>query len=328
MRLSSPSDDPASRYLLGLLAPAERERWEEGVLADRHAYEATLAAEDDLVDAYARGELGRRERAAFESQILPREGVAERVAFARALAAAAERAATEEGGGAGRDATRPRRLSPAVRWAAAAAVALVVAGGAWVGLRHAALGGRVAELEAALGDARAERQRLADDRERLAARLDEERAARQRERAETGSELAGERARSAQLTAELEGLRPPAPRATTVSYLLGVATRSEDPIPKLVLPAETGRVQLQLDTGGDEGFESYRARVLAPPSGRVAWSRTGLPPDDPSGRPAVELDLPAEIFVTGRYRVELEGQAPGAAEPELLAAFEFDVVRR
>ncbi|HEX2164236.1 MAG TPA: hypothetical protein VHM02_09825, partial [Thermoanaerobaculia bacterium] len=86
-------DDRASRYLLGLLSEGERERWEEALLHDRHAFEATLTAEDDLIDAYARGELARRERSAFERSFLVREGIAERLAFARALATAAKRRA-------------------------------------------------------------------------------------------------------------------------------------------------------------------------------------------------------------------------------------------
>jgi hypothetical protein len=58
----------------------------------------------------------------------------------------------------------------------------------------------------------------------------------------------------------------------------------------------------------------------------VAWSRTGISPAGGSGRPAVELDLPAEIFVSGRYELLLEGVLSG--EPELVGSFVFEVMRR
>ncbi|HEX6204174.1 MAG TPA: hypothetical protein VF100_14335, partial [Thermoanaerobaculia bacterium] len=127
-------DDRAARYLLGLLPDAERERWEESLLSDRHAFDATLAAENDLVDAYARGELGRRERAAFERSFLVRERIGERLAFARALAAATGRPAADARRAAGLDRRPVRRPAARVlRWAAAAAVVLLVGASAVLG---------------------------------------------------------------------------------------------------------------------------------------------------------------------------------------------------
>lgn len=328
-------DDRAARYLLGLLPAAERERWEEGLLSDRHAFEATLAAENDLVDAYARGELGRRERAAFERSFLVRERIGERLAFARALAAATGRPAEDARGAAGPERRFARPPARLMRFAAAAAMVLLVGTTAVLGWRNSQLAGRLAEVEGRVDAGEAERARLAAERDRLAARLAGERqehaAARaegESERAEAARTLADLRGRGEELAGEVERLRRSTPpRATTVSFLLAAATRSAEGVPELELQSATGYVRLQLDTGVVEPYTAYQATLKAP-GDRVAWSRTGIRPAGGSGRPAVELELPAEIFVSGRYVLELEGLGPGTPEPELVQAFDFEVVRR
>lgn len=330
MRAPATRDEHATRYLLGLLPSDERERWEESLLVDRHAFDSTLAAEDDLIDAYARGELGRRERAAFERSLLVREGTGARLAFASALATASARAAAEERLPVASDRRRQRRFGRAMRWAAAAAlIAGLGSGAAFLGVRSAELAGRVAELENQLGASRQQRARLAEERDRLAASLEDEREARGRERAAAGRELAALRGQGEE-AADTERRRrsAPPPRATAVSYLLTLATRSGGGIPELVLAPETGRVHLQLDTGAEEPYVAYRATLLAPPGGQIAWSRTGIPPAGGDGRPAVELDLPAEIFVSGRHEVLLDGILPEEREPTFVGSYELEVVRR
>lgn len=331
MRAPASHDERATRYLLGLLPSDERESWEESLLLDRHAFEATLAAEDDLIDAYARGELGRRERAAFERSLLVRDGTGGRLAFAGALATATARAAAEGRLPVASDRRRQRRFGHALRWAAAAALIVGLGSGAvFLGVRGAELAARVDELENQLGTSRQQRARLAEERDRLAARLEGERQARERERAEAGRELAAMRGRVEEPAGEVErrpGAAPP-PRAIAVSYLLTLASRSAASVPELVLPPEAGRVHLQLDTGAEEPYVAYRATLLAPPRGQVAWSRTGLAPAGGDGRPAVELDLPAEIFVSGRHELLLDGILPEEREPSFVGSYELEVVRR
>lgn len=343
--MTAPSDlhDRATRYLLGLLPAAERERWEKALLVEGDRFDATVAAEDDLLDAYARGELSASERAAFERNVLPRRRTAERLAFARALAAAADRETAANGAADGRrggvDAPagdrRPGgggRLGVLQRWAAAAAIVLLGGGASFLGWRNAELAGRLAEEEGRAGGARQERARLAAERDRLADRLAEEREAWERERAETARAIAAGRERGEELGAEVERLRgaaPPAPvTPVTVSYRLTLASRSGDRVPELVLPDGAARVRLQLDTGAPEPYASYRATLLAPPDGRVAWSRGGLRAVGGGGSTIVELELPAEVFVAGRHELLLDGALAGEREAEHVGSFELDLVRR
>lgn len=76
------------RYLLGLSFPAEREQIEAEYFADDDAFQEMLTAEDDLTDAYARGELKGEERRRFEKRLGSSLNGRDRVQFARAFAGA------------------------------------------------------------------------------------------------------------------------------------------------------------------------------------------------------------------------------------------------
>lgn len=75
-----------TRYLLGGESEAECERLEAEYFADDDAFQEMLTAEDDLIDAYARGELSTGEGRQFEQRFLTSAEGRERVQFARAFA--------------------------------------------------------------------------------------------------------------------------------------------------------------------------------------------------------------------------------------------------
>jgi len=72
--------------LLGLSSPAEREYIESEYFEDEAAFQGMLTAEDDLIDAYARGELAGEERRRFEMGFVSSLRGRDRVQFARAFA--------------------------------------------------------------------------------------------------------------------------------------------------------------------------------------------------------------------------------------------------
>jgi hypothetical protein len=80
------SETKRVRYLLGLSSPAEREHIESEYFEDEEAFQEMLTAEDDLIDAYARGELASEERRRFETNFVRSLRGRERVQFARAFA--------------------------------------------------------------------------------------------------------------------------------------------------------------------------------------------------------------------------------------------------
>jgi hypothetical protein len=149
-----------TRYLLGSLPAAEAERLDELSVIDDELAEALSSVENDLIDAYVHGELGEAARAQFTTHYLASASRRERVAFAQAFKAYAERGLTlraatarpeaanearaEEAAAATEAEAVPRRKGrnifsalrdfklsrPAWAWgAASAALALVVVGG-------------------------------------------------------------------------------------------------------------------------------------------------------------------------------------------------------
>ncbi|HEX2253677.1 MAG TPA: hypothetical protein VHQ65_10460 [Thermoanaerobaculia bacterium] len=321
--------DQARRYLLGRLDDRERDRFEAGLLADDDAYEAVLAAEDELIEEYARGDLDRRDHAEFAARHLGREGMGERIAFARVLAEEARHAA--------RNAPRPARRvfgwlpRPALRLAAASAFVVLVALTGWLGWRAAQLEERVETMQAEQAAAEAQEAEIAALERQLAearrAAADSGGEDAEEPAAGTVSELAAVRQRADHLAAELARLETEAAASepVAVSFLLALATRSDRGVRELAVPPQAELVHLQLDTGGDEGYPAYRVRLLGP-TGSEVWSRTGAEQTATDAGPVVAVTVPAEALVAGRHEVLVEGLADGD-RAELVGAFEIEVVR-
>lgn len=88
MGVKTEAETRLTRYLLGTVSDRERELLEAEYFSDEDAFQKMLTAEDDLTDAYARGELSLEDRRRFENRFLNSAKGRERVQFARTLAAA------------------------------------------------------------------------------------------------------------------------------------------------------------------------------------------------------------------------------------------------
>jgi hypothetical protein len=130
---TSDNQEQAREYLLGNLAEGERERFEDRLIGDEELFESLQHAEDDLLDAYARGELPPAEREHLERTLLRSPRVRQRLAVARRLVAEPEAPA---GGAAPRPGFRLGRWSRFVPLAAAASILLVFGIVAFVMLRE------------------------------------------------------------------------------------------------------------------------------------------------------------------------------------------------
>jgi hypothetical protein len=110
------------RYVLGAATDAEREAIERAYFERADGLDAVSAAEDDLIDDYLSGRLGRDERERFERHYLASPGHRSRVAVVRAIRTAASATPSVE-----------VRRSDATWWAAAglAAAMIVLVGAAW-----------------------------------------------------------------------------------------------------------------------------------------------------------------------------------------------------
>jgi anti-sigma factor RsiW len=83
--VSSDQEKRVAQYLLGQLPEEEQAELERRYLADDTLFEELLAIEDDLRDAYVRGELSRPDREAFEQRLLTAPSQKQEQEFARTL---------------------------------------------------------------------------------------------------------------------------------------------------------------------------------------------------------------------------------------------------
>ncbi|MGI8732317.1 MAG: hypothetical protein ACR2LM_03320 [Pyrinomonadaceae bacterium] len=134
------------RYLLGELSEQEQTQLEEQYFEDDALFERFLAVKDDLVDAYARGQLSPEKRQHFEAHFLATKRRRQRIEDARQLIGAITSASVDATGApspavpAGesswwRSVSEWIGLPPLVIQAALAAFLLVALAGAWVWIR-------------------------------------------------------------------------------------------------------------------------------------------------------------------------------------------------
>src|SRR6266550_1529960 len=137
------SEEIIARFLLGDLPEGQQTEIEDRAFTDEGLMQDILAVESDLIDEYVRHELRDSQRRQFETRFLASDERRRKVEFARALSAVASEAeATEKEARPGvvrtaitwRDSLAAfiRVLSPAAKFAMAAAVLLVVFGGSWL----------------------------------------------------------------------------------------------------------------------------------------------------------------------------------------------------
>ncbi len=302
------------QHLLGLSSEAERERLESEFFDDDDAFQEMLTAEDDLIDAYARGELSAKERKQFEKRFLTSAPGRERVQFARALAG--PRAEQEVGAStwwpgffssfAGNSAF--------VRAAAVMAVLVVAVGFSWLLFERSRMNNELREL-------RAERVRLTE------------------ESAELRRIAAAERARSAELTAQVPALptKPEAqpiqePKTTdqfvSIAFALSPGSVRGGGGKILSVPQKTRSIVLRLSFERPSSHQEYRAAIETP-DGSPIWRN-----DSFGSRPKVtELtginlpSIPSSALPPGDYVLLLSGKrSDGNFEP--LANYSFRISRK
>lgn len=312
MRRTTEQDERITRYLLGDLPENEEAAVEREYFTDPEKFEEVWAAENDLVDRYARDRLSRGERELFERNYLQSPKHHERVAVSRMLLEAADRQSAESGvakraiapapGGLMETMNalfRPRFLAPAT------AFLLLLSLLSWLAL---------------------ERSRLNEEIEKTRVLLSDQ----QRQGREITERLAAEREQSHQLKSELDSLletissKPPQAPPSILSFLLTttLATRTEgaDPQP-ITIPRETDLVRLRINVKKDDsrGFQASVRKVGGP----QVWSQRSLKPR--SG--AITITLPADKLTVDDYILTLSATTP-TSEPEEINRYAFRVLRK
>ena len=298
------------RYFLGDLPREDRVRLEDRYLVDVELFEELLAAENDLIDAYVRGELTEDERQQFEVEYLKSPERRDRLDFARALSQLS--ALDEEALAANRRslwkkmwATLSNRQE-IPQWALATAVVMVVASGSWLLVQNRGL--QVGLQQALSGQAALRRQEEAL-RQRIA--KFEENPRGQVQENQQGSEVAK--------------LEPPMGLEMTLRLTPGIARSAGMQVKTLVLPTPISQVRLQLMLDRDQ-YKTYEAVLLTAEQKEVFRGRT-LRSHSIGGSTVVAWRIPENVMHEGDYIVQLKGQlATGGLED--LAPYSFRVLRR
>jgi len=279
------------RYLLGRLDPETEELDNRLMLGDPSVENDLGAAEDELIDAYLRGELSAEDTERFQEHFLRSAARREKLAFAESLHRYIEGELEAE------PEVRPSResrfrealleakrwlsglweWSPSPAWSYALAGLLLVAliGGVWALTGKLRLEGRLDELTAEL------------------ARLEEEAAG------TLSSEIA------------------------TVWLSPGLL-RDLGAVERLILPPGPRLARVQLDIGVDD-YASYRA-ALHDATGDEIWTQSKLTAAVVGDKVAITVTLPSELLPRGDYSIRVNGVS-STGELELVGRYYFRVLK-
>jgi hypothetical protein len=300
------NEELAKRFLLGNVSESERAAIEDGFLAPDDSYQQLLIAEDDLIDAYVRGELHASERELFERWLLASQNLRERVEFAQTLFNSVSGKAVPA-----RVPDRPvswwRSLArafvsrrPALAFAFAAALLVIVLGGLWL---------------------LTERRRTRPSSEQ--AKAIQPTPVTPRESSTPNAPAEAQQARNEERTPARETPTRPAPVIATFTLVPGLV-RGENGAGALALPAGATEVRLRLTLEG-ERYQKYRA-TLSTPEGRTVWSIEVT--NGPSMKSThLTASIPADLLKNGDYVLDLSGAKP-AGGWESVADYSFRIVKK
>lgn len=289
------------RYLLGSLPEAEAERLDELSVADDAFVLQLNSVENDLVDAFVRGELSEDNLAQFKKSYLSSFKRMQKVEFAEALRSFDARKAT---------APVPVRSARAVpssklnkessgrpspwRWFFAPRLAL----------QWGFACGTLAMLLAA--------GYLLHQNARLRKQTPEaqgSQAAGDQGEADIQRQLNDQRAANANLAKELDRIRESEPnldQLKTFSVLLPPPTRGMGRIPTLSVPPGTGLVifLLAIETGD---FPAYRVALKDSAADQAVWHSANLESTAAGTSRTVSVSFPAHLLKQRNYVLELSG---------------------
>ena len=312
------------RYLLGQLSEEEQQQIEQRAFDDDEFYRQVLEVEDDLRCAYAQGTLSLGQKELFEKRFLVFADERKRVTIARDMMAELRQASVEDTASSQAARKTDRSLlswffgsaSPAMRFAAAAAAMVILAGVVWLLFETARLRNEINRLQA----------------ERAAAEQHlDERSAEERARVEQlDRQIEEERERRAQLEQELarreeqadeQSARP----AVVTLFLAPGRIRGGGETRRLVLAPGVEQVRLRLELTGDIS-SGYRAVVLNP-EGNEILTRTALSARRDGARPFISFSIPASLLAEDDYELKLTG-LDKAGQPERADSYYFTVLKK
>jgi hypothetical protein len=318
-------------YLLGCLAEADAERYDELSVADDEFAAALSACEKDLVDAYVQGELAGRRPEQFRSHYLASPLRRDKVTFAKALRTFAERGAadvrTDVADGPSRQGWFAALSSflaprPALQWGLAAAVLILLVAGGWFTIDNL-------RLRQQISQAQIRRDELQQREQALQQQLEAEHAA----NAKAEQELAQVRAERERLDQELKKqngqertTQPPPPSpASIASFILTPGLRGVGQIQTLHIPPGSGRVALQLNLEPND-YQTYHAALIDQSNHQTLWQSGKLKAGSGDNGKAISISFSSGLLKPQTYVMQVSGVSANG-KTEVMSDYPFKVVK-
>lgn len=311
-----------------MLSDDEAVRFEENYFADDKLFEEIEIAEDELVDAYVRGQLSEEDRKRFEKGLARSERLSERVRFSKSLKARTSLvlvpASSSQSHVSWWNAFFATLLNggPVLKTAVAAGVVIVVLGvpflsGEWMRLRSESqrVAAERSELERRQKDLEREIAELKSNTSQLSVEVQQEKAAKEH----LTQELQILKDRLAQSRTQLD-----LPQTAFAVLLSGLSRSPADDTELVVRPQQT-LIKLELVLDLDE-YSTYDISIQAA-DGRELVSRKGRRARGPAAQRTIPVEFSSRILPEGTYVVKLTGHtSSGTSEP--VSGYRFRLSKR
>lgn len=304
------SDQEITEYLLGSV-PETEELDELSVIDDEFAARMQ-AIENDLVDAYVRGELSSKAKENFDlhylasprrrARVLIAQGLKDILGPSSGFEHATEPALAAEQQGLRWESLRRNFFVPklGLQMGLAAALLLLVAAGGWLALNNSRLRQQATQAKLELGDLQRREREL---RDQVAAQRSSD-VQKSRELADMRDQIA----RLERQATELQRQQSP-PRSASpyiVAFALAPQRRSTSQIATIAIPASADYVVLHLELEAGN-YPAYRAELKQQPANQVVWRSGKLRATDAGSGKAVVVTLRPGVIKAERHILDLSG---------------------
>lgn len=297
-----------TQYLLGDLPSSETERLDELSITNDEFALRLSAAENDLVDAYVRGDLPVKTSEQFKSAYLSSEQGREKLRFAETLYSfqAKEKTAPATSHTGLAQTEKPKSWAfldlfhVVPQWGLALAAILLLAASGYLANANRQLRHQVDHSEA-------ERAALSQREQQLRQQLEVH-----------PSETSGGPGTKPDQSSQ------PSDQLKVAAFFLVPALRGSGPLPTVSVSADTDLVVLRLELEANE-FRRYRVALEESATRQTVWRSADLKAFIDNGKQAVSFALRRDILKQQNYILQLEGiRANGTAE--LASSYSFRVL--
>ncbi|MDQ2746506.1 MAG: hypothetical protein M3T96_04515 [Acidobacteriota bacterium] len=338
-----------NEYLLGSLPAAEAERYDERSFTDENFNDALNAAEQDLVDGYARNELNGATLEKFNAHYLASPVRREKAEFAKALQIYAEKNVAETAAN-NLLVAEPKRKNggffsnlftiqrPILQWSLAfAALALLFTGG-WLWLGNSRLQSEMSRADANREQLSQRETELAEREKQLEAaaavnrssadsKTERELAEAREERARLEDQLKKQRRERQKLAEQRVAAPTPEnvlPRTVIASFTLAPSLRGGGKIRTVSISSRAATVAAGIELETND-YTAYRAVLRSQSDNRILWQSGKLKSKAVGGNFRLRVNFPAALLKPEIYSIEVSG-IPKDGAAEIISDYSFRVV--